>query len=710
MASPRTFIIDFETYYSKEYNLRVKGMSYPDFILDKRFKVHGMAVDDGKSQYWFDAKRIPDVLNRMADDIIVAHNGFFDFGVLAWHYKFHPAYMLDTLLLANHVLGSSRDLGGESNDLGALASRLGLGEKGDAIELVKGVVEPDEAQIAALAAYAKQDVALTRKVLNHLLPQVSNTDFELWLLDHTLRIYTERQLPVNLEKIKSTRVLIQQRRTERLAAAGVPPEVLSSNKQFAEELGRRFVAVGLTRKITEDETAAWLAAQEKEATKRSRRKANPFIVPEEGDTITLPPPPERVAAIPMKTSPRTGKKAPALSKGDAAFLALVDHDNESISNLVRGRLVERSSTQALARLSTMEKYHKQGLGIPVHLIYYGAHTGRFAAGGGFNFQNLTNPDRATDAVDREIASAIRHAIEAVTGKVFVMVDAAQIEARVLAWLAGETQILEAFSTGADLYSDFISGVLGENIHKPTAADPPETHKHLKLMRHVGKEAVLGLGYSMGTDKFFLQLRNKNRDVAKLIDAGKLTLKQVGEIVAAYRDKYTMIVDYWKDLERAFHDARRGSTRRLGPLVFSKEGNKAVSITLPSGRKLYYRNIRAEEYTGHRQFTNFKGKRQNADPKRVEWKHGAGQKIYGGLLAENITQAVSRDILAEGIHAAETNDYPVAMHVHDEIVCMVDEAKGQECHDFLVKTLSTPPAWGAGLVLGAEGRVGKTLGK
>jgi DNA polymerase III epsilon subunit-like protein len=148
MNAPRTIIIDFETFYDKDYHLNTKakgGLSFPLYIHDPRFKVHGLAVDDGKGQRWIAGKDVPAFLKTVKNDILVAHNGFFDFGILAWHYKFTPAYMLDTLLLANHVFGAAMDVG-ESNRLADLAARMGLTAKMEMPPFMKGLREPDEAR------------------------------------------------------------------------------------------------------------------------------------------------------------------------------------------------------------------------------------------------------------------------------------------------------------------------------------------------------------------------------------------------------------------------------------------------------------------------------------------------------------------------------------------------------------------------------------
>ena len=652
MGQLRTIFLDFESYYDKDYNLR--KLSYPEYIMDKRFKVHGMALIDGKRVDMIRPAAIPKVLKAYDKAVVVGHNLNFDAAVLAWRYDFRPAYYIDTLLLANHVLGSARE-GAGRNDLGTLAERLGLEAKGRP-DFFKGVRDLDEEQWAALRVYALQDVKLTKQIYDRLFPQVSNPDLELWLADHTLRIYLEKHLGVNPEMISKTKRMIEDRRQERVSAAGVNNKVLVSNKQFANELIKRMTAAKLQ--------------------------------------------------VPMKQGKRG--PIPALAKQDAAFLKLAEHENDSIRNLIRGRLVERSAVVALARLRTLEKFKR---GIPVHLVYYGAHTGRFSAGGGFNFQNLTSPDRAIDPVDREIAASIRAAIVPGEGQVFVAVDAAQIEARVLAWLAGEQSILEAFGLGVDIYSQFISGVLGEDIHKPKGDEPEAVQKHLKLMRHVGKEAVLGLGYSMGVEKFMYTLRSRNREVAKMIEAGKINVKLAAKIVYSYRDTYPAIVDYWSRLNDAFKAGMFGARREVGFIDFRRLDRSGVAITLPSGRRLNYRNIRSEFRSGTVTYIDKAGKKKEIEQKGREYKHGNGQRIYGGLLAENVTQAVARDILVEqGIVAAERAGYPVVLHVHDEVVCRVPEVQGPAALSFLIKSLSTPPEWGQGLVLNAEGKVSKTLSK
>jgi hypothetical protein len=650
VSDPRTVILDFETFYDMKagYHLRrhQKGLTTPEYIHDPRFKVHGLAYDlDGKQEF-LRPPAIPAFLETVQDDIIVMHNAYFDAGILTWRYKFRPAFMLDTIAIANHVLGAAVDGVGGKKDLATLSEKLSLeaGSKGD-LSFMDGVRDPDEAQLLALGAYACQDVRLGRGVLDTLLPHVGNEGFEFWLLDHTLRIYTEKLLAIDTDKLKAAAALIDQARKTTVAAGHCDLKVLASNKQFGVELEARM------------------------------RRAK------------------------LKLPTKRGKRGiiPALAKGDPEFIALTDCEVPDVADLVKARLAERSAITVAARLATMRRYAALG-GIPVQLVYYGAHTGRFAGGGGFNFHNFTSPGRAADEFTRTVAIAVRECIVPGEGNVFVDTDASQIEARVEAWLADETLLTEAFRAKEDVYSTFIGGALEEDIHKPTDADPKDNHLYLKLMRQVGKEAVLGLGFSMGVDKWRERLAKEKNLLPMLKDGAKLNLEVCQGIVDHYRNTYTNIVQFWDDLNKAFTAAIHGATRRVGKLLFKKVGPRAVGIVLPSGRTLYYRDLRQVPEKGPRGMI------------RRVWRHGSGkgQRIYGGLLAENVSQAVARDILAEAIYAMEQAGYPVVLHVHDSIINRVPRRKGQDCLAFAYKTLTTPPEWGEGLVLDAEGHVGENL--
>lgn len=721
-------VIDFETFYDSASGLTLRKLSTPEYIGHKRFKVHCLGVEyDGVRKILWGDKAIQDWLDGWRDYdgeyCFVMHNAFFDAAILKWRYDFVPARMICTLLIANHVLGSAKD-SGKGNSLASLAERLGLPSKGR-LDFMDGVETPDAGQRAMLSIYlagaddepGTGDLGLTRRVLDKLLPFVSNPDVELWLIDHTLKIYAEKALTLNYDTVKRAEGLIEVRRSraidrllrvgdyvERLGAEKTREAAqvrLSSNKQFERDLIDMLSTynVATPRKVRAL-TKAELKKFEKLKLasldgKGEMLKLEEYLTKLQSEGVEIWETDGDITIGETKT-------VPALAKKDEDFIRLSFSSYEGISALVNARLIERSAITSTARLDKMRRV-AGGLGVmPVHLVYYGAHTGRWAGGGGFNFQNLTNPDREADIGKKEIAAAIRESFEAPPGYVFVSADAAQIEARVSAWIAGQWDLLEKFRKGVDIYSSFISDVLNEDIHKPKGTESEAEQSHLKLMRHIGKEAVLGLGYTMGWRKFVSRLR-EDPNVAKMFEIGKLSNEFCQGVVEKYRDMHPDIVACWKDLNNAFFVAKDKGIREVGPIRFTSgkpvgSTLPVVNAILPSGRVMYYRDIR-QESTDDNGYNGGK-----------EWKHGGGQRLYGGLILENVTQAISRDILAESLIRSELDrKFPIVLHVHDSIVGLCKEDEAEDNLKWLIESLKTNPEWaGKQLVLNAEGKIGRTL--
>lgn len=658
-------VLDIESYYDKEYSLR--KLSNLEYIRDARFKVHVLGVLKGGNKTFVKGPDVPAFLKKFSQEqTVICHNCFFDAAILAWKYNWRAKRYVDTLALANAVVGPARDGGGGKNDLDTLAGKLDLGEGKLELAWSKGVIDLTPAQYETMVTYLGRDLELTREVYDKLWPQLTNQEEEGWLIDHTLRIFLDRHLDIDPVKIKKARSVAQKRLKELVAASGSTPQVLASNVQFANELRERMKQAGIQ--------------------------------------------------MPMKR----GKKGmiPALAKTDPAFLRLAESTVTPIAALIRARLVVRSTANIIARLQTLEANVKDGL--PVSLVYHGAHTGRWSAGGGFNFLNLTSPDRQTDPIDREIAGLIREAVIAGKGQVFVESDAANIEARVLAWIADEQKLLADFAKSVDVYSKFISGVLHEDIHKPKDTDPAERVPRLKTMRNVGKIAILGLGYNMGVLKHAGQL-SAAADVAKALNINRglplerqpELLKFAGNNVKHYRDEYPKIVAFWTAIEEMFQASfagRVGAVRTMGHLSFKRLADAEVGIILPSGRMIRYGHLRYEKRVGTMSYVDFTGKSISREAKGLELRYGNGQKVYGGLLTENVVQAISRDILIQAIFALEEAGYPVVLHVYDSVVARVPKAQGEAALKLLNASLSNVPKWGKGMVLGAEGHIANDLGK
>ena len=620
-------VLDFETYFDAKYSLR--KLTIPEYVHDPRFRVHGVAVrrPDGRCEFRTDADTaLADLRAEYGDRLqtvtVAAHHMHFDGYILAKKYDLRPAYVTDTLSMARHIFP------GVGNKLADLATRFGLTPKGDALRELEGVREPDVVQAAKLAAYAKHDADLCYDIASRLLPRISRPDVEIRLIDHTVRLFTERALPFDLDNARQLLREAQERLQEMLDAAGVDRKTAGGNalvELLADELAK--------------------------------------------DGRVVP------------TKPGKNGNIPALAKGDDGARQLLDDRNPRVQRYVRARLAVKSAPQVANRLETMIRIAEATGGVlPTPLKYHGCHTGRYSGDDGINLQNLP-------AHVKGLASRIRSLLLAGDGHRLVMVDAAQIEARVLAWFAGQDDLLREFAQKGDPYSRFATNVFGEPIQKPRDSDPQEVKDHLGPRRQLGKVCILELGYQAGAPRLIASIRSKP-EVAPLFAGGVLTDAFLTEVHREYRQTYSRIVQAWYATQEAFASAVRGDRSAAGCVEFTRDSD-AVYMHLPSGRKLFYPDPEI--------------------PISGEMRYSGG-KIYGGLLVENLCQAISRDILVEAMLALEERGYPTVFTVHDEIVLRVREELAEEALADAKTLLSTPPKWASGLPLDAEGRVDGHYGK
>ena len=289
------------------------------------------------------------------------------------------------------------------------------------------------------------------------------------------------------------------------------------------------------------------------------------------------------------------------------------------------------------------------------LKYFGATTGRDSGGGGWNCQNIPKGEVAT--VD------IRNLIEAPEGKTLVICDLAQIEARCLPYLAKDHDLLKLIASGIDIYEAHARATMGYNDPRPLKEVDPK-------MRFLAKARVLGLGYGCGAAKFQL--------VAKMLAGLDISFEESQQIVQSYRESSPKITAYWAKLEREL----RKST---------DPDDKTLEIELPL-RNLIYRDVR--RVTG------------NIVAKLPRLGKMMDVKLYGGLLAENATQALARDVFMDRCLTLELAGYEILMRIHDEVVVLVDEADAEEQRTAIEQIMSTPPLWATDLPLGAEAIVSK----
>jgi DNA polymerase len=363
---------------------------------------------------------------------------------------------------------------------------------------------------------------------------------------------------------------------------------------------------------------------------------------------------------PRKISARTKKLAWAFAKTDQEFTALARHPNPVIAALVKARLVIKSTineTRA-ARLMNAGRHRKR---VPVYLNYCGAHTTRWSGGDKLNFQNFPR------------GGELRKSLLAPAGHVIVVVDSRQIECRMLAWLAGEKWLLDEFAKpDGDPYCAFASIAYGRTI---TVADKDE--------RFVGKTCVLGLGYSMAALKLQAQLANKGV---------YLSLEVCENLVAAYRSANLNIVDLWDILALIINDMATEGSGTYGPL--SWDGDR---ILLPNGLALHYPDVQCTVYKARSRVGTWR--ERVADGSYMTVKGRA--KLYGGLLTENVVQALSRVAVGEQMLPIAER-YRVVMMSHDEVAYVAPVKKAEEALQFGIDTLRIPPAWAPDLPLDAEG--------
>jgi DNA polymerase len=374
---------------------------------------------------------------------------------------------------------------------------------------------------------------------------------------------------------------------------------------------------------------------------------------------------------PVKVSLRTNKEAYAFSKTDQEFKALAEHHDPRVQAIVAARLGIKSTLEE-TRTESFIGIAERG-SLPILLNYWGAHTGRASGGDKMNLQNLPR------------GGALRRSITVPENHSLVAVDSAQIEARVVAWWAGQEDLVEDFRNNVDIYSSFASVVYGRPVDR-------KKNPNDKVEGFVGKTCILGLGYGMGPDKFKATLKIGMGGIS--VD---MPIEDAQNTVKLYRAKYDKIAQIWKDAQNALAAMARGHECELGvgiALRCTPEG-----VHLPNGTMIRYPNLR-----------------KNADGYEYDGRYGA-VKIYGGKMVENIVQALARIVVFDQMAKIDIelrkNDnpdadrrYKVALTVHDEVVSVVPTPAAKWCLEYMLEVMKVPPKWCAGLPVSCEGDIGK----
>jgi DNA polymerase I-like protein with 3'-5' exonuclease and polymerase domains len=370
---------------------------------------------------------------------------------------------------------------------------------------------------------------------------------------------------------------------------------------------------------------------------------------------------------PRKKSPRTGKMTWAFSKVDEEFKALLEHPKEEVQNLVAARLGVKTTLEE-TRTERFISIGKRGP-LPVPLKYYAAHTGRWGGSDKVNLQNLPA---------RDGKSMIKKAIVPPSGFTLIDSDSSQIEARTLAWLAGQQDLVEAFANGEDVYT-----IMAGKIYDKPAEEVTKDE------RFFGKTVILGAGYGMGAKKFHLMLRLQGVNISE---------SEAERIITIYRSTYPRIATLWTQGNEALNAMLTGSQvnfGRAGVVKIVKNG-----FTLPSNLSLLYNNlsVRTEGLPngGSRNVYTYDSRREK------------GIYIYGGKVVENVVQALARCIIGEQMLLI-AKQHRVVLTVHDAIMCVVPDEKVEVAQAYIKWCMTRVPEWGEGLPINCEVGVGKTYG-
>jgi DNA polymerase I-like protein with 3'-5' exonuclease and polymerase domains len=497
-----------------------------------------------------------------------------------------------------------------SVSLANLAKAYGLQDKGDEVIRAMGKRRMDFTE-EELACYG--DYCVTDVDITHELFMRMINDFprkELKLIDLTLRMFVEPMVDLDAGLLELHLAEIKDRKDKLLADANIEKEELMSNPKFAVVL--------------------------------------------EGLGVTPP----------KKISPTTGKETFAFAKSDEAFKALQEHEDDRVQALVAARLGTKSTLEE-TRTQRFIDISRRGI-LPVPVRYYAAHTGRWGGDDKINLQNL--PSRGPNG------KKLKQSIIAPAGHTLIDCDSSQIEARVLAWLAGQDDLVDQFDRGEDVYKYMASSIYS------VPADAVS-----KDQRFVGKTTILGAGYGMGALKFQHQLMTFGFDIE---------LKEARRIIQVYREANDAISSLWysaQDMLKNIHNKSPVKLGRAGVLLVDVD---KAAIILPSGLPMYYHGLFAEIEDNRPQYY-YKTRR-------------GPNKIYGGKVVENVCQAVARCIIGEQMLRI-AKKYKVVLTVHDSIVACVKDEEVAEAQAYVEECMRWKPDWADGLPINCESGTGKSYG-
>lgn len=395
-----------------------------------------------------------------------------------------------------------------------------------------------------------------------------------------------------------------------------------------------------------------------------------------------------------------GLEAESLDKAHVKEYLEACSDPEIREALELKQAMSKTSTRKYSKMLEMACKDNRARGC---FQFYGASRSGRWAGKGLQLQNLPQNHLPDLDVVRQVAKdgdfeslgmmygdipdilsqLVRTAFIPSEGRTFVVSDFSSIEARVLAWLAGEDWVLKVFLDGGDIYCATASQMFGVPVVK---------HGVNGELRQKGKIATLACGYGGG--------------VGALMAMGALkmglTEEELPGILKQWRGSRPMTTRFWRELEDAAKRAIYTGRSQIMPLAHGKaklqidckradDDISFLSIKLPSGRRLFYIDPQVDT-SG-----NILYKGQNQQTRKWEY-----LKSYGGKLTENVTQAIARDCLGIAMQRVTAAGYEIVMHVHDEMIADVPSEDAERALEVMNACMAEPISWAPGLPLKGDG--------
>ena len=681
----RLVALDFESFFSTKDGYTLTKMGPISYIRDSRFSTQLMSyIVTDASTMTYDKIRvaehdnIPAVLAALkldAPDVVtVAHNGNgFDFLILSEIYHVVPRIAIDTMCMERWT-GVSRI---QNESLKSMAKFFQCGEKVEGTVISDGRNWPEDFtpdERTAFIQYCRNDTEQCFLSFKAMLPFM--TADALLFSSITAKMACNPVLRLDDDMLTAYLNELSDKVTK--ARNDINKMFMfKSDEDFLKAIRSSASFVKMLELLGRKPPMKYSVA--KSETKRKKLEA-------EGKTNLS----EEDYAV----------YTPALAKSDLDFVAMASDADERVALLVRTRLENNSSIQR-SRAETFHALAKSGRPMPVMLNAFKAHTSRYTAGNSegssdkLNLQNLSKRDPSQ--------LTLRKAVQAPEGMALVACDSSQIEARILAYVANETELVDAFRRGADPYADLAEKIFqipSEKIHKGAKSGD----KKLKAYRNVGKTGILSAGYGVGWRKYADTLLRQGVRLSSDIDQHYEMAHHAHNV---YRASNTNIVAFWDTCQTVIKAMYLGYSGEFGG---PNDNIFQYSVAPICGRDDVPTIIGPNKYT-LRYFklsceVSEKNNREEYYYTRVKGKSELKTKIYGGALAENLCQYLAFALLQWQACRMTEQGIRLIANIHDSFLAICPEDEAEHTKSIMESCMSSVPDWLGDFPVACEAEIGK----